>query len=226
MYFLAIWDATLGHAICLDEDINEDVEIKGANRCFRLGGTQDELWSEVFQAEGYTIRDSGWENDHTGFYDLEGDGHCNGYCRWIGNSRPPTDLHPNGAGTSFAKGRRQYGSSWWSCQVSAWDWSSAHYTGPQFTPVKCAARHSLEDTSVKHYKFKLGSLEQGYAKEEPYFPWDTQINYLALVQDNDASPSVGVSRFSNLQLYEDGMVSLILGIWRMCSMAQQRRSES
>lgn len=45
-------DETEGHAICLDEDLNEDVEIKGAKRCFRLAGTQDALWSEVWKLDG------------------------------------------------------------------------------------------------------------------------------------------------------------------------------
>ena len=40
-----------GHAICLDEDLNEDVEIQGAKRCIRLGGTQKGVWSEVWNLE-------------------------------------------------------------------------------------------------------------------------------------------------------------------------------
>ena len=108
----------------MDEDQNEDVEIKGANRCFLLAGSQNNTWSEVWNL---------------------------------------TD-------TFKGKGRKQ------------------------------------------HYKIKLGSLEDGYAPDEPYFPWGTEINFLALVQDNDASPSVGVSRFENLQLYEEGAVSLKMRI--------------
>lgn len=44
-----------GHAICLDEDLNEDVEIKGAKRCFRLAGTQEDVWTEVWGLESPSI---------------------------------------------------------------------------------------------------------------------------------------------------------------------------
>ncbi|CAB9525330.1 Cupin superfamily protein [Seminavis robusta] len=47
-------DEVEGHAICLDEDLNEDVEIQGSKRCFRLGGSQSAIWKEV------------WNLDHPG----------------------------------------------------------------------------------------------------------------------------------------------------------------
>ena len=34
----------------MDEDLAEDVEIKGANRCFRLAG-KDDTWSEVWSID-------------------------------------------------------------------------------------------------------------------------------------------------------------------------------
>ena len=37
-------------AICLDEDLEEDVEIHGEIRCIRLDGTQN-TWSEVWEIE-------------------------------------------------------------------------------------------------------------------------------------------------------------------------------
>lgn len=45
-------DEAEGHAICLDEDLNEDVEIQGAKRCFRLAGTQEDVWTEVWKLPG------------------------------------------------------------------------------------------------------------------------------------------------------------------------------
>ena len=44
-------DEAEGHAICLDEDLNEDVEIKGAKRCFRIAGTQEDIWYEVWKVK-------------------------------------------------------------------------------------------------------------------------------------------------------------------------------
>lgn len=49
-----------GHAICLDEDNNEDVELPFNRRCFFLAGSQSSTWKEVWKlaesADGhYTI---------------------------------------------------------------------------------------------------------------------------------------------------------------------------
>jgi len=48
-------------AICLDEDLNEDVEVKEAYRCFRLAGTQ-QTWSEVWKLTGPSVVDGEWRN--------------------------------------------------------------------------------------------------------------------------------------------------------------------
>ncbi|CAB9519117.1 Cupin superfamily protein [Seminavis robusta] len=44
-------DEVEGHAICLDEDLNEDVEIPGSKRCFRLAGSQSAIWKEVWNLD-------------------------------------------------------------------------------------------------------------------------------------------------------------------------------
>jgi hypothetical protein len=38
-----------GHAICLDEDNNEDVELPKSRRCFLLAGSQSAEWEEVWK---------------------------------------------------------------------------------------------------------------------------------------------------------------------------------
>jgi hypothetical protein len=38
-----------GHAICLDEDKNEDVELPKSRRCFHLAGSQSATWKEVWK---------------------------------------------------------------------------------------------------------------------------------------------------------------------------------
>jgi hypothetical protein len=43
-----------GHAICLDEDTNEDVELGGNLRCFVVGGTQTDLWADVYHLQETT----------------------------------------------------------------------------------------------------------------------------------------------------------------------------
>lgn len=56
-----------GHAICLDEDKNEDVEIKGAKRCFHLAGTQKNKWSEVWKHQGPCGTTSRRSTDYVGY---------------------------------------------------------------------------------------------------------------------------------------------------------------
>mmetsp|Transcript_15622 Transcript_15622/g.24299 ORF Transcript_15622/g.24299 Transcript_15622/m.24299 type:complete len:183 (-) Transcript_15622:311-859(-) len=99
-----------GHAICLDEDTNEDVELEHSRRCFHLAGTQAESWKEVWK------------------------------------------LAPTLDGT------------------------------------------------YSEYTLNIGALrEEG---DRPYINPGTEINYLAIIQDNDASPEEGESIFSSIEIYE------------------------
>ncbi|CAB9515004.1 Cupin superfamily protein [Seminavis robusta] len=112
---------TEGHAICLDEDTNDDVEIEGQHRCFKLAGTQvAPSWSEVWKM--------------------------------------PQD-------------------------------------GEERTSWK-------DPTSKLHYKIKVGSITEGPASGKPYIALNTNMRFLALVQDNDADTEAGLSRFSNIKLYD------------------------
>merc|ERR1719160_775561 len=52
--------------------------------------------------------DAGYSDAYRGWYDVQGCGQCNDYCRWVGNSgsggNPETKL--------------SHGSSWWSCRLA------------------------------------------------------------------------------------------------------------
>ena len=52
--------------------------------------------------------DAGYADGHRGWYDVQGCGECNDYCRWVGNS---------GSGGDPASGLL-HGSSWWSCRLA------------------------------------------------------------------------------------------------------------
>ena len=51
-------------------------------------------------------KDPGWHDEWRGWYDIQGCGKCNDYCRWVGDSGSGGD--PNV--------RQNFGSSFWSCR--------------------------------------------------------------------------------------------------------------
>jgi len=59
--------------------------------------------------------DEGYRDDHRGWYDLQGCGSCNDYCRWVGL---------DGSGGDPAK-QLEKGRSWWSCRLAG---TSSTYT--------------------------------------------------------------------------------------------------
>jgi len=59
--------------------------------------------------------DAGYDDAYRGWYDVQGCGHCNDYCRWVGNS-----------GSGGNPSNLKKGSSWWSCRLAG---SNSAYTG-------------------------------------------------------------------------------------------------
>jgi hypothetical protein len=57
-------------------------------------------------AKSSSSADAGYADSYRGWYDTQGCGQCNSYCRWVGNS---------GSGGNPAS-RTSYGASWWSCR--------------------------------------------------------------------------------------------------------------
>jgi hypothetical protein len=55
--------------------------------------------------------DAGYVDDFRGWYDVQGCGQCNDYCRWVGNGGP-------GGNPSQ---RQRHGESWWSCRLAGTD---------------------------------------------------------------------------------------------------------
>ncbi|CAB9504894.1 TECPR [Seminavis robusta] len=129
-----------GHAICVDEDTNEDVEIEGQHRCFMLAGTEgDPSWFETWKIPREGDKRDSWKAPASKF----------------------------------------------------------------------------------HYKIKLGSVSEGPSKGKSYLPHNTNMKYIALVQDNDADPEVGMSRFSNIKLYDEAVSAEARGIaTSICSRRQ------
>merc|ERR1711966_414425 len=56
--------------------------------------------------------DIGYADAYRGWYDVQGCGQCNDYCRWVGNTgsggNPATKLHVPGGSNP----------SWWSCRLA------------------------------------------------------------------------------------------------------------
>ncbi|CAB9518222.1 Cupin superfamily protein [Seminavis robusta] len=122
---------TEGHAICVDEDTNEDVEIEGQHRCFMLAGTEgDPSWFETWKIPREGDKRDSWRAPDSKF----------------------------------------------------------------------------------HYKIKLGSVSEGPSKGKSYLPHNTNMKYISLIQDNDADPEAGMSRFSNIKLYDEAVSAGAKGI--------------
>jgi len=72
-------------------------------------GTFTLTWSTRATCLGVSTStaDAGYNDNFRGWYDVQGCGQCNDYCRWVGNS---------GSGGNPANLR--HGSSWWSCRLA------------------------------------------------------------------------------------------------------------
>jgi len=78
--------------------------------------------------------DAGWIDAFRGWYDVQGCGKCNDYCRWVGNS---------GSGGDPKRGILVKGDSWWSCRLAGGnDRNDEVYTGRTYfsswTLTKCS----------------------------------------------------------------------------------------
>ena len=67
--------------------------------------------SPVCEAPSTSDRDQGYDDGYRGWYDVQGCGQCNDYCRWVGNS---------GSGGDPTKSVRRK-TSWWSCRKAGTD---------------------------------------------------------------------------------------------------------
>ena len=67
-------------------------------------------------------KDKGYPDAYRGWYDTQGCGKCNDYCRWVGNS---------GAGGDPKK-RTIKANSWWSCHIGVVTYSAKNRFGSKF----------------------------------------------------------------------------------------------
>ena len=58
-------------------------------------------------------KDAGYYDIYRGWYDVQGCGKCNDYCRWVGNSGPGGN--PKNKTIKKIKGKSK---SWWSCRLA------------------------------------------------------------------------------------------------------------
>ena len=63
-------------------------------------------FSPVCDAPSTSDGDQGYDDGYRGWYDVQGCGQCNDYCRWVGN---------DGSGGDPTKSVRRK-TSWWSCR--------------------------------------------------------------------------------------------------------------
>ena len=79
-----------------------------------------------------SVQDQGYNDAYRGWYDVQGCGECNDYCRWVGNSGSGGDPAVN-----FAAGSTDNG-SWWSCRMAGSDETySARGIFTSFNFAKC-----------------------------------------------------------------------------------------
>jgi len=81
--------------------------------------------------------DAGYNDDYRGWYDVQGCGECNDYCRWVGNTGSLGDPSAN-----FHLGQDGAGNpSWWSCRLAGTtDTYSARGLFTSFDFQKCAGQ--------------------------------------------------------------------------------------
>jgi len=81
--------------------------------------------------------DAGYVDDYRGWYDVQGCGECNDYCRWVGNTGSLGDPSAN-----FHLGQDGAGNpSWWSCRLAGTtDTYSARGLFTSFDFQKCAGQ--------------------------------------------------------------------------------------
>merc|ERR1719183_384176 len=86
------------------------------------------------KAVSTSTADAGYNDNYRGWYDVQGCGQCNDYCRWVGNG---------GAGGDPAT-KLSHGSSWWSCRLAG---SSAPYSSngyfSSWSRKKCSSQGAV-----------------------------------------------------------------------------------
>jgi len=69
-----------------------------------------------------STQDQGYNDAYRGWYDVQGCGECNDYCRWVGNSGShgdPSGMTASGLGQPNADGQQPDGNpSFWSCRLA------------------------------------------------------------------------------------------------------------
>jgi len=81
--------------------------------------------------------DAGYNDAYRGWYDVQGCGECNDYCRWVGNTGSLGDPSVN-----FHRGQESAGNpSWWSCRLAGTtDVYSARGLFTSFDYPRCAGQ--------------------------------------------------------------------------------------
>jgi len=102
---------------------------KGETVAMCTGMSTDSPIAVTCQPKSTSTADAGYGDSFRGWYDVQGCGKCNDYCRWVGNS---------GSG-GYPGAKLQHGSSWWSCRLAG---SSAAYSSKthfnSWSAAKCS----------------------------------------------------------------------------------------
>jgi len=113
--------------------------------------------------------DAGYNDAYRGWYDVQGCGRCNDYCRWVGNS---------GSGGN-PRNWATRGTSWWSCRLAG---STSPYTGKthfkSWSYAKCSGPGSAAPTlPLKPEKKELLAAHNLYRCMHgvPVMSWNEKI---------------------------------------------------
>jgi len=113
--------------------------------------------------------DAGYQNGVYGWYDVQGCGQCNDYCRWVGNG---------GAGPDPATGHLWFGQSWWSCRLAGTD---KVYTGREHFTNKFADGWPYKKCSGKGASARLPMAQIGLY---PGYDGSLQVSGLVMVMSD------------------------------------------
>lgn len=80
----------------------------------------------------FPVKDAGYKNIHTGWYDINNDGKCEEYCRWVGDTAVPNDLDPR----SYADYNFTFSGSFWACHTSNKTYEQ-QFADQTFSTMKC-----------------------------------------------------------------------------------------
>jgi len=110
--------------------------VKGPITDQRVPGFTWNLWGCRMQKSckpvSSSTSDAGYGDNYRGWYDVQGCGKCNDYCRWVGKSGSGGD----------PSARTSFGSSYWSCRPAgeATSHTPKGAYGSSFSFPKCAAK--------------------------------------------------------------------------------------